>query len=232
VQLSDAAAAHFEGYVVQARLRAKEATGLLAGAWGKVSGYVLRLALVLEYLSWSEAGFRAEPLRIGETAMLWAIGLIDGYFMPMARRVFGEAAIPEEERRAMELARWIVEARPERFNARETRRQIGGSLRDSKPMSQACEVLAQAGWIRPVAARSGTGGGRTPSDYEVNPALLTELKQHEHLACKSPGSALPTRELLLGSVCQLCQMCQNPGRHLAGGRFWHKRHNWHSLRDP
>jgi hypothetical protein len=176
VALSDAAAAHFEAYVIQAKLRAKRTSGLLAGAWGKVPGYVLRLALVLEYLAWSEAAFRSEPVRIGETAMLSAIGLVDGYFLPMARRVFGEAAIPEEERRAMELARWISEIKPERFNARETRRQIGGSLRDSKPMSQACEVLVQAGWIRPVTARSGTGGGRTPSDYEVNPALLTRAK--------------------------------------------------------
>jgi hypothetical protein len=176
VQLSDTAAAQFEGYVVQAKLRGKEATGLLAGAWGKVSGYVLRLALVLEYLAWSEAGFRSEPLRIGETVMLSAIGLIDGYFMPMARRVFGEAAIPEEERQAMELARWISEIKPERFNARETRRQIGGSLREAKHMSQACEVLTQAGWIRPVPGRSNTGGGRTPSDYEVNPALLAKAR--------------------------------------------------------
>jgi hypothetical protein len=105
-----------------------------------------------------------------------AIGLIDGYFLPMARRVFGEAAIPEEERQAMELARWISEIKPERFNARETRRQIGGSLREAKHMSQACEVLTQAGWIRPVPGRSNTGGGRTPSDYEVNPALLAKAK--------------------------------------------------------
>jgi hypothetical protein len=172
VPLSEAAAAQFEAYVVEIKMRAKSVSGLLNGALGKVPGHVLRLALVLEYLSWSEAPFRTEPAKIGETAMLSAIGLVDGYFLPMARRVFGEAAIPEQDRRAMVLARWIGETRPARFNARDTRRSIGGLLRDPKHMEQACEALVQAGWIRPAGVRSGSRAGRTSSDYEVNPALL------------------------------------------------------------
>ena len=176
VPLSDTAAASFESYVAQVKPRANAASGLLAGALGKVSAHVLRLALVLEYLGWSEAPFRMEPAKIGETAMLSAIGLVDGYFLPMARRVFGEAAIPEEDRRAMELARWIAETMPARLNARKTRRQIGGLLRDAKPMTQACEILTQAGWIRPVAAPPNSSGGRTPSDYEVNPRLFVSAE--------------------------------------------------------
>ncbi|GEO18686.1 DUF3987 domain-containing protein [Microvirga aerophila] len=176
VPVSDTAAAHFEAYGSEVKVRANGASGLLAGALGKATGQVLRLALVLEYLGWCEATFRTEPSKIGETAMLSAIGLIDGYFLPMARRVFGEAAIPEEERRAMELARWISEMRPERFNARKVRRQIGGLLREAKHMAQACEVLVQAEWIRPVAVSSASSGGRAPSDYEVNPSLLARAE--------------------------------------------------------
>jgi hypothetical protein len=176
VPLSQAAAAHFETYGAHVRGRAKSVSGLLAGALGKVTGNVLRLALVLEYLSWSEEGFRPEPLKIGETAMLSAIGLVDDYFLPMARRVLGEAAIPEEERRAMELARWVAQTKPARFNARKARRAIGGMLREAKHMTQACEVLTQAGWIRPVAVASNASGGRTASDYEVNPALLVRAE--------------------------------------------------------
>jgi hypothetical protein len=176
VPLSEAAAAQFEAYVVEVRGRAKAASGLLNGALGKVPGHVLRLALVLEYLQWSEARFRTEPEKIGETAMLGAIGLVDGYFLPMARRVFGEAAIPEQDRRAMLLARWIDETRPVRFNARDTRRSIGGLVRDPKHMEQACEALVQAGWIRPAGVRAGSRAGRTSSDYEVNPALLATAR--------------------------------------------------------
>jgi hypothetical protein len=103
-----------------------------------------------------------------------AICLIDGYFLPMAQRTFGEASIPEEDKRAMELARWIWRVRPPRFNARETRRSMRGGLKDAKAMNQACEVLTQAGWIRPVERAPGGSGGRTPSDYEVNPTLFAQ----------------------------------------------------------
>jgi hypothetical protein len=163
---------HFEHYVAETKVLAGKASGVLAGALGKVPGQVLRLALVLEYLVWCEEMFRTQPQRIGETAMLAAIGLVDGYFLPMARRVLGEAAIPEDDRRAMELARWIMQARTTPFNARETRRKLGGGLRDAKAMALACEVLTQAGWIRPVERPSGAGGGRVPASYDVNPAVF------------------------------------------------------------
>jgi hypothetical protein len=176
VPLSDAAAAEFERFVVEVKQRAKEATGLMAGALGKAPGHLLRLALVLEYLAWSEVMLAPEPTSIGEIAMLAAIGLVDGYFLPMAQRVFGEAAIAEDERRAQELARWILRHRPKQFNARQVRRTIGGDLRDSKSMKQACEILTQAGWIRPIAKETGGAGGRSPLDYEVNPILFTEAR--------------------------------------------------------
>ncbi len=177
--LSQAAAAHFEAYVADVRKRARGASGLLAGTLGKAPGHVLRLALVLEYLAWSEALWRQEPAQIGETAMLAAIGLVDGYLIPMAQRVFGEAAIPEEDRLGMELARWIMRTNPAQFNARETRRAIRGPLHDAKAMQQACEVLRQAGWIRPVGRSSGASTGRLPTNYEVNPALLKEAQSYE-----------------------------------------------------
>jgi hypothetical protein len=172
VPLSESAAVHFERYVAEAKARANNASGVLAGALGKVAGHVLRLSLVLEYLNWCEAMFRPEPGRIGETAMLSAIGLVDGYFLPMARRVLGEAAVPEEDRRATELARWIIQTRPALFNARDVRRKLGGLLRDSKAMAQACEVLTHAGWIRQAERSAGGSGGRSPLMYEVNPAVL------------------------------------------------------------
>ncbi|KLK90535.1 hypothetical protein AA309_25350 [Microvirga vignae] len=174
--LSEAAAAQFKAYVVEIRVRAKSASGLLNGALGKVPGHVLRLALVPEYLGWSEAGFRTEPVKIGEATMLSAIGLVDGYFLPMARRVFGEAAIPEQDRRAMLLARWIDETKPARFNARDTRRSIGGLLRDPRHMEHPCEALVQAAWIRPAGVRVGPRAGRISSDYEVNPTLLATAR--------------------------------------------------------
>jgi crescentin len=65
-----------------------------------------------------------------------------------------------------------IESERARSNARETRRKLGGGLRDAKAMALACEVLTQAGWIRPVERPSGAGGGRVPASYEVNPAIF------------------------------------------------------------
>jgi hypothetical protein len=175
VSLSRAAAAHFEQYVTQVKAAAKDTAGLLGGALGKAPGHVLRLAMVLEYLDWAQGAERIEPGKISETAMLSAIALMDGYFIPMARRVFGEAAIPEEERLALELARWIVRTTASAFNARLTRRKLGGLLREAKHMTKACEVLIQAGWIR-SSGKPTPSGGRTASDYEVNPTLLEEAR--------------------------------------------------------
>jgi hypothetical protein len=177
--LSQAAAARFESYVADVRARARTASGLLAGTLGKAPGHVLRLAAVLEYLAWSQLLWRQEPSEIGESAMRSAIGLVDGYFIPMAQRVFGEAAIPQEDQLAMELARWIARTKPALFNARETRRRIRGALSESKVMHQACEVLTTACWIRPVRKSSENSAGRTPSNFEVNPLLLAERKAAE-----------------------------------------------------
>jgi hypothetical protein len=94
----------------------------------------------------------------------------------MAQRVFGEAAIPEQDRLGMELARWLARERPQRFNAREARRKIGGLLREPKAMEKACEVLAEAGWIRSLQKPSGPGMGRPSTDFLVNPAILVQIK--------------------------------------------------------
>jgi hypothetical protein len=51
------------------------------------------LAAVLEHLWWAAREGR-EPDSVSTDAMLAAIGLVDGYFTPMAERVFGDATRP------------------------------------------------------------------------------------------------------------------------------------------
>jgi hypothetical protein len=51
---------------------------------------VLRLAMVLEYLLWSQAIGRAEPGHTSDTSVLACTGMVDRDFMPMAQRMFGE----------------------------------------------------------------------------------------------------------------------------------------------
>lgn len=48
------------------------------------------------------------PAAIGERAFAAGAHLVDDYLMPMAERVYGDAAVSEADRNAATLARWIV----------------------------------------------------------------------------------------------------------------------------
>jgi hypothetical protein len=100
-----------------------------------------------------------------------AAGLLDGYFIPMAERVYGDASIPTAERKAMQLARHLRREQIREFKAREARRQIGGLLREATDMDAACAVLVEADLLRPRFGRAGGTKGREAKIYEVHPLL-------------------------------------------------------------
>lgn len=147
--------------------RAKDAVGLMAGAIGKARGHCLRLSCILEHLHWSGGPRTAEPKSVSAESVERAAGLVDGYFLPMAELVFGDAVLPASERRAMALAKHLRRSRGQRFNARELRRQLGGEFREAAMMDEACATLVEAGLIRSVRSTDGTG--RKPKDFEVHP---------------------------------------------------------------
>jgi hypothetical protein len=155
--------------------RAHEASGMFAGALGKARGHVLRLANILEHLWWSGEG-GAEPEVISRQALEAAAGLLEGYFIPMAERVFGDAAIPAAERNTMTLARYLRAHRITTFNAKTLRRDIGSTLREAAAMDAACNILVDAGLIRARPERAGSTSGRQAKNYEVNPAVLAGLQ--------------------------------------------------------
>lgn len=168
IRLSEAAEARFEEFVREIRKEAPGAIGLTAGALGKAPGHVLRLALVLTYLRWAPEPTLSEPFSVEADAMVDAIALVKDYFLPMANRVFGEAALPHDQRAAIVLARWLRHQRLSFFNARDARRGPNAPLRENKDMDIACELLAEAGLIR---RQDGKGKRK---DFEVNPVLRGE----------------------------------------------------------
>ena len=172
VELSDEAAHHFEIFAQDVKARAVRGIGLFAGALSKAPGHVLRLAMVIEFLGWLANPTSPEPKIICSESMLKAIKLVGDYFLPMAQRVFNEAAIPLEEQRAMTLIRWLRDHDIREFNARQTRRTIGGILREPAHINAACKTLELAGLIRPAFSRAGKSKGRQRKDYEVNPVVF------------------------------------------------------------
>ncbi len=169
VPFSAAAVEAFHAF--RADMHGREAAGLMAGAIGKAPGHVIRLALLLEFLWWAATPGAPEPAAISYAAFAAAAGLVDGYFLPMAERVFGDAAASDPERHAAALARWIVRTGPAKVNVRVLREtdKPAGLPRDASAIKAACAELVDARWL--VAPPPNAGPGRPAGDYMVNPAL-------------------------------------------------------------
>ena len=153
----------------------KGAAGLFQSWLGKLPGMAARIALILEFLWW--CGGRPlqepEPTTISAKAVNAALGLLDGYCTPMARRTFGDAALPQADRDAAALARWIIsqETLPTVINARDLRHRSILQSKEPERYDRALEELTAAGWVRPAPRREGTSIGRQTKTYEVNPAV-------------------------------------------------------------
>lgn len=173
VKLEPTAEDALEEFARDTAQRADDAGGILAGSIGKARGQALRLALILEHLWWCGERSGPAPERVTARAVEAASICVADYFLPMAERVYGDAAIPAAERRAMVLCRHLRRHAITRFNARDQRREIGGCLREAASMQAACAALTEAGLIRPLSLRPDTVG-RPAKRYEVNPALHAE----------------------------------------------------------
>lgn len=151
--------------------RQSEVGGLMVSTIGKARGLALRLALVLQYLWWAgDPGYAAPPAEISDRATGAACLLVDEYLLPMAERVFGDAATPPEDRNAATLARWIFKTRPEAVNTRELQIRVRlPGLNTAEAIRAACAALVEAGWL--TEPRRTGGVGRPAGTYGVNPAL-------------------------------------------------------------
>lgn len=167
------AAAELHMWRLEVAELAANAVGLMLSWLGKLPGLAVRLALVFEMLAWSETPEGApEPEAVGERAVASAITFLRDFALPMATRTFGAAALPQAERDARVLARWLFQQRqlPDKINARDLRRRGDGpAIPDAERMEVALRELEAAGWCRPAFRTAGIGRAR--KDWEVNPKL-------------------------------------------------------------
>lgn len=161
----------FEAWICDNDDAIGEAAGLYKGFLGKLRGMVLRLALVAELLAWAKRGGR-EPDSIKATTLVTVLEFVDSYAKPSALRVFGDAALPIDQRNAAQLAKLIVKNRWERINARDLLKT--GRLSKAEKAADvdaAIELLIDADWLRAAPSRLGGTVGRAKKDYLVNPAV-------------------------------------------------------------
>ena len=171
-----AAQAALHDWRVQVASMEESATGLFLSWLGKLPGFAVRLAVILAHLAWApDADVVALPEVIVEADVLRAVTFLNEYAVPMARRAFGEAGLPEAERNARRLARWLLRQRPRpaTLNVRALRRMANGpGIADAERLTAALQELAALGWVRAMPDREGERGGRPRNDWAVNPAIV------------------------------------------------------------
>jgi hypothetical protein len=171
VRLADEAIPLMESFGREMQAQQQAAGGLMRSAFGKARGLALRLSLVLELLWWSGAGGMAmPPVTISVKAFLAAARLVADYFMPMAERVYGDAAANQRDRDAATLAKWIVKEKAKEVHVRHLQRVVRlHGLGTAEAIHAAAETLIEADWLR----RPCSSGGRRPRmAYAVNPKVF------------------------------------------------------------
>jgi hypothetical protein len=177
VPLAKAALRHMVGFGREMQERQEAAGGLMRSALGKTRGLALRLSLVLEHLHWCgrEDDAAPPPREISEGAFLAAVRFVGDYAVPMAERVYGDAAASQVDRDAATLARWIARCRPAEVHVRRLQRDVRlPGLTEAASIHAAACALVEAGWLRPPAGGKGfQQRGRVA--YGVNPHLWEHL---------------------------------------------------------
>ena len=149
----------------------QDAGGLLKSFIGKLRGLTLRLALASELARWSWSG-GPEPQSISRGTLEAVADFVVDYAIPMAERVYGDAALPPVERNAATLARHIRRHKLRTINTRNLQRKdrLPG-LSEAADIDPAIEALMEAGWLQADPQRKGATTGRQSRDYSVNPAI-------------------------------------------------------------
>ena len=144
---------------------------MLRSSLGKARGQVLRLALVIEFLWWAGVDSADEPPRtISVKAVAAAIELVGNYFIPMARRVYGDAETLGLERNAAAIAGWIIETGATEVHIRHMQRKVRlPGLRLAEDIRAALDFLVDSDWL--VAPPRGGQQGRPRVAYKVNPLV-------------------------------------------------------------
>jgi hypothetical protein len=170
----DAAAEVLQDWRREVKAMEADASGLFLSWSGKLPGFAVRLAVIFAHMAWTAApDGTPPPEQISLDDLSRALVFLADYAVPMARRAFGEAALPEAERDSRRVARWYLRLacpRPDTLNARELRRMAKGPGIPTAPRTEAALAeLADLGFLRPSPARQGGGAGRQRGDWIVNP---------------------------------------------------------------
>ncbi len=150
-----------------------EAEGLLMSFVGKLPGLAARLSLVLACLDWAAEG-DPQPHEVDADHFKRAAELVGNYLLPMARRAYADAAVPQAERSARRLVTTIRELQWQSFTTRQVLKLERAGLATAAELDPALSLLEDADCIRAVLQPAQPQGGRPSRLFTVNPALLAK----------------------------------------------------------
>ena len=93
-----------------------------------------------------------------------------------SRSLFGDAGLPEAEKDAGAVARFIVDSKPKQLSVRDVRRKKIGGIASADRTHRAKDILVDTGWLVETSARDGNTKGRKQQTCDVNPALWSALQ--------------------------------------------------------
>src|SRR5262249_42172367 len=128
-----------------------------------------RLALVMEHLE-SAAVAGTAPVEVSGQAMARAAEYLD-YATGMMERSMAGLAIDQADAVAADVARLLVQTKPEAINERAIYQRAGfHALRNGDLRQRVFAALEASGFVKKEQPRGGASG-RHPSDWLVNPRL-------------------------------------------------------------
>ena len=184
--LDEAALAAFDEHLARVHALQRQADGVEAAWLGKGRGTVARLAAALALLGWSAGARRGDappPVITGET-MAAACTLWD-YFHRHARAVLGRAFAVDRPHLMRRVLGWIGRQRATEVSREEVRREALGQAVDAAEAQRVIDALAQAGFLRAIAAAPGAQG-RPALRWNVHPALLDRGAGSARIAKTAP----------------------------------------------
>lgn len=173
VPFSEEARNLMDGFRQRVRNWEDQSEGLLLSFSGKLPGLSARIALVLAHLDWLGQGGDA-PCLIGDDSFSRAIHLVENYVVPMARRAYADASIPQKDRAALRLVDLIAAHQWAEFTSRDVQRLNRNGLATASELTPAIKILTENGIIRPKAIQTGPNGGRPHKAFDVNPKVLAQ----------------------------------------------------------
>jgi len=175
LRFSPEAAAAFDSWRVRFIEEQRREHSTVSAFAGKAPGQAVRLAVARHLGEWA-AGTDADPAaEIDLATVEHAISARAGYFAAHRQRLDQDAAEPQDERNAREVARWVVRERARVVRVADLRRRVRlPGLRTDAAILGALRVLQQAGWIAPAVVIPDARDWRAaaPADLPLVPQLV------------------------------------------------------------